>query len=314
VNVKVLVEGEEEIGSVNLIPFAQKNRTLVNANAVVVCDTGNIATGFPSITYSLRGVIGATVEVEVGQGPRHSGFSGGLMPDAAIALNVILSRLFWDNGKLPVPGIYDGVKPMTARERSWMKSLPMDEAIIRNELGLLPGVKLANEVHPFEQTTRQPAVTVIVQEASSLAHKSNQVLGKATAVVSCRVAPGQDRQQVMAAVKKVLMKDPPWNARVTVTQSEGLNPFITDPTGPAFDAARAALRAGFGKEPAMIGAGGSIGFVQPMSKLLDDAPVLMLGIEDPLSNAHAPDESLHEADFFKLAVSLTHLLQDCAHK
>ena len=312
VNVKVLVEGEEEIGSVNLIPFVQKNRKRVNANAIVVCDTGNIATGFPAITYSLRGVVSATVEVECADGPRHSGFSGGVMPDAAIALNVILSRLFWKNGKIPVPGFYDGVIPMTARQRAWLKQLPMSESQIRRELGLVAGAKLANHVHPYEQTWRQPAVTIIAQEASSMAHKSNQVLGKAIAVVSCRLAPGQIPQRVLAALTKVLTKDPPWGARVKVSQSRGLGPWMTDPTGPAFDAARAALREGFGKEPAMVGAGGSIGFVQPMSELLDGAPVLMLGIEDPLSNAHAPDESLHEGDFHKLTASLAHLFEKMA--
>jgi acetylornithine deacetylase/succinyl-diaminopimelate desuccinylase-like protein len=309
VNVKVIVEGEEEIGSVNLIPFVKKNRKLLNADAVIVCDTGNVKTGMPSITYSLRGVVHATVEVEVATGPRHSGFTGGVMPDAAIALNMILSRLFWKNGKVNVPGFYDDIIPMSPRERQWLKSLPMSEAALRKEMGLLPEVKLANRVHPFEQTWRQPAVTVIAQEASSLKHVSNQVLGKATAVVSCRIAPGQDQHRVLDAVTKVLTKDPPWNARITVTPSEGLTPFICDPAGPMFDAAREALRLGFGKSPAMIGAGGSIGFVQPMSELLDNAPVLMLGIEDPYSNAHAPDESLHEADFHKLTASIAHLFE-----
>jgi len=226
------------------------------------------------------------------------------MPDAAIALNAILARLFWKNGKVPAPGFYDDIQPMTSREREWMKQLPIDEKHIRRELGLFLDVELANRLHPLEQTSRQPAVTIIAQEASSLAHKSNQVLNKATAVVSCRIAPGQDRHKVLDAVTKLLMKDPPWNARVKVTPSRGLGPWITDPTGPAFDAARAALRAGFGKEPGMIGAGGSIGFVQPMSELLDNAPVVMFGIEDPLSNAHAPNESLHENDFIKLTKSL----------
>jgi acetylornithine deacetylase/succinyl-diaminopimelate desuccinylase-like protein len=312
VNVKVLVEGEEEIGSQNLIPFVQRNRKLVNADAIVVCDTGNLATGYPAITYSLRGVISATVEVQCADGPRHSGFAGGVMPDAAIALNVILSRLFWKDGKVPVPGLYDRAIPMSPRERKWLKELPMSEQMIRKELGILPGVKLANRVHPFEQTSRQPAITVIAQEASSLAHKSNQVLGKATAVVSVRVAPGQDRKKMITAVKKTLTKDPPWNARVTVTSGEGIGAWMTDPNGPAFDAARAALRQGFGREPAMIGSGGSIGFVAPMSELLGNAPVLMLGIEDPFSNAHAPDESLHEDDWLKLTASLAHLFRNCA--
>ena len=310
VNVKVLIEGEEEIGSENLIPFVQKNRKLVNADAVVVCDTNMINTGHPSITYSLRGVVGLKVEVETASGPQHSGFAGGLMPDAAIAMNVILSRLNWKNGKVPVPGFYDGITPMSKREREWLKRLPVDEAKIRKDFGTLPGVELANWANPLEQTWRQPAVSIIAQEASSLANASNQVLGKATAIVSCRIVAGQDQKQVAAAVAKVLMKDPPWGARVTVTQSRGLRAWMTDPTGPAFDAARAALRAGFGKEAAMIGSGGSIGFVGPMAKVLDDAPVVMLGIEDALSNAHAPNESLHEGDFRKLMLSIAHLFQN----
>ena len=231
------------------------------------------------------------------------------MPDAAIAMNVILSRLFWKNGAVPVSGFYDGVIPMSARERQWLKELPMTEKEIRKELGLLPQTRLANRVHPFEQTWRQPAVTVIAQEASSLAHKSNQVLSKATAAISCRVAPGQDRRQLISAVTRVLTKDPPWNVSVTVTPGEGTPPWMTNPEGRYFDAARAAMRDGFGKEAAMIGSGGSIGFVRPMSELLDDAPVLMLGIEDPFSNAHAPDESLHLGDFLKLTKSLAHLFE-----
>ena len=314
VNVKMLAEGEEEIGSENLIPFVRRNRKLVDADIIVVCDTGNVATGFPSITYSLRGVISLMVEVETADGPRHSGFAGGVMPDAAIALNVILARLFWANGKVRVPGFYDGMIPMTAQQRKWLKELPINENKLREELGLLARVQLANRVHPLEQTWRQPAVTVIAQEASSLANRSNQVLGKASAVISCRIVPGQNEQHVAQAVKKALTKDPPWNARVAVTPTRGLGAWMTDPEGPAFDAARVALKTAFGKTPAMIGSGGSIGFVEPMAKLLDDAPVLMLGIEDAFSNAHAPNESLHEADWQKLALSLAYLLDEIGRR
>jgi acetylornithine deacetylase/succinyl-diaminopimelate desuccinylase-like protein len=311
-NVKMLVEGEEEIGSENLIPFVKKNRKLVDADVIIVCDTGNVATGHPSITYSLRGVISLMVEVQTADGPRHSGFAGGVMPDAAIALNVILSRLFWANGKVRVPGFYDGITPLTAQQRKWLEELPSDESKIRHEFGVLDEVKLANRVNALEQTWRQPAVTVIAQEASSLAHRSNQVLNKATAVVSCRIVPGQDQQHVAQAVKRALEKDPPWNARVTVTPTRGLGAWMTNPEGPAFEAARRALKSAYGKSPAMVGSGGSIGFVEPMARLLDDAPVLMLGIEDHFSNAHAPDESLHEDDWRKLTLSLAYLFQSLA--
>ena len=312
VNVKVLFEGEEEIGSRNLLPFFRKYEQLIRADAVVVCDTENIEVGRPCVTYSLRGSCGAIVTVRTADGPRHSGMTGGWMPDAAIALNVILARLHWANGKLPIPGIYDGVTPMTALERRWLKSLPGDESAWRKQLGLLDGVRFANRVHPYEQTWRQPAVTVTAQEASSMANRSPQVLNTATAAVSVRVAPGQDPAQVLDAVRRVLMKDPPWGAHIDVQMKTGPKAWMTDPTGPAFDAARSALEAGFGAPAAMIGCGGSIGFVGPLCELLGGVPALLLGIEDPDSRPHAPNESLHEGDFLKLTRSIAHLFDRVA--
>lgn len=312
VNVKVLVEGEEEIGSKNLMSFFRKYRKLIDADAIVVCDTENIATGVPCITYSLRGVVSALVEVSTAAGPKHSGMAGGLIPDAAIALNVILSRLFWGNGKIPIPHFYDGITAMSARERKWLKQLNASESKLRKEFALLDGVQFANRVNPHEQTWRQPAVTVIAQEASSMAQRSNQVLNKATAAVSCRIVPGQKPAKVIESLKKFLTKDPPWNAKVSVQTGSGTAPWMTDPAGPAFEAARAAMQSGFGKSPALIGCGGSIGFVGPLADLLGGAPALLLGIEDPYSNAHAPNESLHEGDFKKLTASIAHLFENLA--
>ena len=307
VNVKVLVEGEEEIGSKHLLEFFQKYEKLIRADAVVVCDTENIEAGRPCITYSLRGGVSAIVTVRTATGPRHSGMTGGWIPDAAIALNVILARLFWNDGKLPIPGIYDGITPMTAQERGWLKQLPGDAATWRKELGLLDGVRFATRLDPREQVWRQPSVTVIAQEASSMAHRSPQVLNTATAAVSVRVVAGQDPDHVADCVRRVLEKDPPWGARVEVQMSKGAKAWMTDPAGPAFEAARDALQAGFGTPASMVGGGGSIGFVGPLCELLGGAPALLLGIEDPMTQAHAPNESLHEGDFLKLTRSLAHL-------
>lgn len=307
VNVKVLVEGEEEIGSRHLLEFFQKYKKLIQADSVVVCDTENVQTGLPCITYSLRGGVSAVVTVRTATGPRHSGGTGGWMPDAAIALNVILARLFWDNAKLPIPGIYDGVIPMTAQEKKWLARLPVDEKAMRKNLGLLDGVRFANRIHPGEQTWRNPSVTVTAQEASAMATRSPQVLNTATAAVSVRLAPGQNADRIAAAMKRFLEKDPPWNAKVDVQVSRGAKAWMTDPTGPAFDAARDAMQAGFGTPAQMVGCGGSIGFVGPLCDLLGGAPALLLGIEDPRSHAHAPNESLHEGDFLKLTRSIAHL-------
>ncbi len=312
VNVKVVVEGEEEVGSRNLEAFFQQYKDRIHSDVIVVCDTENIETGLPSITYSLRGIVGVLVEVQSAKVPVHSGLAGGVLADAALALNVILSRLYWKNDKLPIPHFYDKVRKMTARERKTLKTLPGDEAQWRKDFGILPGVKFATERngHPYEQTWRKPAVTIIAQEASSIKGASNQVLPKASAIVSCRIVPDQGPDEVLEQLKVYLTKNPPWGVQVTVKPVGMVNWWMTDPTGPAFEAALKAMRAGFGKEPVPIGCGGTIGFIGPLAELFGGAPALLFGIEDPKSNAHAPNESLPEGDFRKLMASLAHLFEN----
>ncbi len=309
VNVKVLVEGEEEVGSRNLDAFFRENKSRLMSDVIVVCDTGNIETGLPCITYSLRGIASALVEVQSATTPVHSGTAGGMLADAAVALSVILSRLYWKNGKIPVPGLYDSVRKLTAKEKKTFRSLPGDETSWRKEMGTLKGVEFATMkgVHPYEQTWRYPSATIIALEASSIKGASNQVLPTASAIVSCRIVPDQDPDEVFAQLKKVLTKDPPWGVKVTVKPHGSVGWWMTDPNGPAFEAAMAALERGFGKKPAAIGCGGSIGFVGPLAELFGGAPALLLGIEDPLSGAHAPNESLHAGDFRKLTASVAHL-------
>jgi acetylornithine deacetylase/succinyl-diaminopimelate desuccinylase-like protein len=309
VNVKMLVEGEEEVGSSNLLDFFREHQKRIQSDVIVVCDSENIDVGLPSITYSLRGIAALLVEVQTAEMPVHSGSAGGALADAALALNVVLSRLYWKNGPLPIPHFYDRVRPLTAAERAVIASLPGDEANWRKDLGILPGVRFANEekTHVFEQTWRKPAVTVIAQEASSIKGASNQVLPRASAIVSCRIVPDQDPEEVYEQLKAVLTADPPWGAQITIKPAGMGKWWMTDPTGPAFDAARSALRSGFQKEPVAIGCGGSIGFVGPLADLFNGAPALLLGIEDPTSNPHAPNESLHEGDWTSLMRSLAHL-------
>ena len=310
VNVKMLVEGEEEIGSKNLMAFFDRYKDKLKSDVIVVCDTENIEVGLPCITYSLRGIVTASVEVRSAELPVHSGMGGGALPDAAIALNVILSRLFWDKGPLPIPGYYDEVRPLTEKEKVAVRKLPGDEAKWRKDCGVLPTSQMPLEtgMTPYEQTWRRPAVTVIAQEASSIKGASNQVLPTAQAIISCRIVPDQQPKHVFENLKAHLTKDPPWGVQVNVKEmSKAVDWWMTDPNGPAFEAALSALRKGFDKDPVAIGCGGTIGFVGPLSELFDGAPALLLGIEDPSSNAHAPNESLHEGDWKKLMASIVHL-------
>jgi acetylornithine deacetylase/succinyl-diaminopimelate desuccinylase-like protein len=312
VNVKMVVEGEEEVGSSNLDSFFKQHKDRIQSDVIVVCDSENIEVGLPSLTYALRGIVAVVIEVESARLPVHSGMAGGALADAALALDVILARLYWKNGKLPIPHFYDQVRPLTAAERRALKSLPADEAKWRKDFGILPGVQFATQkgVHVYEQTWRKPAVTIIAQEASSIKGASNQVLPRASAIVSCRIVPDQDPKDVLKRLRDFLMCDPPWGVKVTVKPQGAVKWWMTDPTGPAFEAALNAMRAGFKREPAPIGCGGTIGFVGPLADLFGGAPALLFGIEDPKSNAHAPNESLHEGDFRKLMATLAHFFQN----
>lgn len=312
VNVKVLVESEEEVGSRNLDAFFKENRDRLMSDVIVVCDTENIETGLPSITYSLRGIVAAQVEVQSATKPVHSGMAGGLLADSALALNVILSRLYWKNGKIPIKGFYDKLRPLSGQEKRAFKRLPGNEETWRRDLGVLPDVRFALEGknHPHEQTWRRPSITVIAQEASSIKGASNQVLPKASAIVSCRIVPDMEPDEVYRQIEETLTKDPPWGVKVSVKPAGKVNWWMTDPQGPAFEAALTALKKGYKSKPVAIGCGGTIGFVGPLADLFGGAPALLLGIEDPRSNAHAPNESLDGGDFRKLTASLAHLFQE----
>jgi acetylornithine deacetylase/succinyl-diaminopimelate desuccinylase-like protein len=312
VNVKMLVEGEEEVGSKNLLGFFEKEKARLKSDVIVVFDTENIEVGLPCITYSLRGIVEATVEVQSAGTPVHSGMAGGALADAALALNVILFRLYWSDGRIPVPGLYDQVRALSAVERESLNRLPVHEDKWRKDMGVLPGVRFANPKGAGlqEATTRLPSATIIAQEASSIQGRSNQVLPRARAVVSCRIVPDMDPETTFQKLKACLTADPPWGVQVSVTQSGNNNWWMTDPSGPAFDVAMKSLEQGFKAKPAMIGCGGSIGFVGPLAALFGGAPALLLGIEDPQSNPHAPNESLHEGDWKSLMRSLVYLFRN----
>ena len=317
VNVKMLVEGEEEVGSKNLVKFFSENRSRIQADIIVVCDTENIRVGLPSITYSLRGIVTLLVEVKSALIPVHSGMAGGAFADSALALTKVLSKLCWEDGPIPIQGFNDSVKPLTDSERKVIESLPVDSDALRKSLGVPDHVKFALQKGKsiYEQTWRHPAVTVIAIEASNIKGASNQVLPTASALVSCRIVPDQDPKHVEELLRKALSADAPWGVEVKVTaHGSSVDWWMTDPKGPAFEAAIAALEKGFKAKPVGIGCGGTIGFVRPLVELLGGAPALLLGIEDPDSNAHAPNESLHEGDWIKLIKSMAHLFGEIASR
>jgi acetylornithine deacetylase/succinyl-diaminopimelate desuccinylase-like protein len=312
VNVKLLVEGEEEIGSGHLEAFLREHKASLAADVLVLSDTANLATGLPSLTRSLRGLAAVDVTVRALDHPIHSGMWGGPAPDAATALGAILGRLLDARGVPAVPGLFDGVPELSEAERARLAALPFDEQVFRDDAGMLPGSGFAGEPERsvYERLWHRPSLALTALEGMPMEGAANQLMAEARARVGVRIPPGQDPERVRDAVVEFLRADPPWGVTVETECDVAVPGWATETEGPAFDAARRALALGFGCEPVEIGCGGSIPFVGPFVEVLSGAPALLLGLEDPPCNAHGENESLHLEDFRKASRASVHLLDE----
>ncbi len=313
-HVKVIVEGEEEIGSGHLAQFLREHRERLAADVLVLSDTQNLDTGIPSLTASLRGIVQVDVTVRVLDHPLHSGMWGGPVPDAATALSRLLGRLVDDAGRPAVPGLDSDVPALSAAERSALAALPYDEPAFRRDAGLLGHVPLVRErdFTPYEQLWLRPSIAVTALEAMPFATAANQLVDEARARIGVRVAPGQDPARVARCVIDFVTHAPPYEAQVEAVAVAEVPGWRTEAEGPAFDAARRALAAGFGCDAVTIGCGGTIPFVGPFGEVMGGVPQLLLGLEDPPCNAHGENESLDLDDFRKAAHASAHLLPELA--
>jgi acetylornithine deacetylase/succinyl-diaminopimelate desuccinylase-like protein len=311
INVKMIVEGEEEIGSGHLAEFLRAYRDRLACDVLVLSDTANLDTGIPSLTTSLRGIVNVDVTVRVLDHPLHSGMWGGPVPDAASALSALLARLVDASGRPAVPGLEDDLPPLDAADRAALAALPFSEGAFRRAAGLLSD-RLAGDpgLPVYERLWHRPALSVLALEAMPLASAANQLIAEARARVGVRVAPGQDARRVRDALVAFLERDPPLGARVETKVVTAVDGWRTRPDGPAFDAARRALAAGFGRGAVAIGCGATIPFVGPFARELSGVPALLLGLEDPPCNAHGENESLHLGDFRSAAHASAHLLDE----
>jgi len=313
-NVRFLIEGEEEIGSGNLGRFLERYRGLMSADAIVLSDTSNFDTGVPALTYQLRGLCQVDVEVRCLDRPVHSGQKGGPIPDPVQILCRLIGDLTAKDGSLDIPGLYRRVAKTTPRQRSRIRRLPFDARKFARSAGLLEGVELVGEraYSVFERLWTRPCLTVIAFESQPIVGSSNQIVEAARARISMRTVPDMDSREAGELLIRKLTRNPPHGARVEARIVRSTPWWATDPEGPAFEAARRALKAGFKKETAMIGAGGSIGFVQPFSDLLEGAPCLLTGVEDPACGAHSENEGLHLGDWKKCMRAAVHLYHELA--
>jgi acetylornithine deacetylase/succinyl-diaminopimelate desuccinylase-like protein len=313
VNVKLLVEGEEEVGSGNLPAFLARHRSQLDADVVVLSDTYNFAAGVPALTWQLRGVVQVDVEVACLERPVHSGDFGGAVPDAVRILCRMIDGLQADDGTIDVPGLYRRVARPSPAVRRRLRALPFSEAAFRRGAGMLPGTRLQRErgVSVYEQLWTRPSLAVIAIEAHPIHGSSNQILDSARARISLRTVPDMDSEEAGSLLVRRLATKPPAGASVSTKVVRSSPWWTTEPEGPAFEAALRALEKGYGRKPALVGSGGSIGSVRPMADALG-VPCILTGVEDPGCAAHSEDESLHLGDWKRSIRAAVHFYDELA--
>ncbi|MBI5244070.1 MAG: M20/M25/M40 family metallo-hydrolase [Elusimicrobia bacterium] len=312
-NVKLLIEGDEEVGSDNQPLFLKRYAGLLKADVLVIADSGNHKTGVPSMTTSLRGLVAVDVTVRSIRQSLHSGIWGGPVPDPVIALSKMIASLSGPKGGIAIKGIYDDVRPLNKVEKESYASLRYTEALYRSQAGMLPGVDIiGGKASPPEKMWRLPSVSVNAIAASSRKDCANIINDGVWCRIGVRTVPDMDEGKALRLLIGHLKKNAPWGVKVEIRKVASGHWWGTDPLGKVFQAAGRALSKGYGRRAVYIGTGGSIPFVGPFSKALGGAPALLIGVEDPYSNAHSENESLDLADLQKAIRSSVHLYDELA--
>jgi acetylornithine deacetylase/succinyl-diaminopimelate desuccinylase-like protein len=300
VGVTVFVEGEEESGSPSLGRLLAAHKDKLAADVIVIADSDNWTPEIPALTVSLRGLADCVVAVATLDHGLHSGLWGGVVPDALSVLVRLLASLHDDDGNVAVAGLHESSAADVDRGPEW----------VRAESGLLDGVREIGSGTVAQRMWAKPAITVIGIDTTPIAKASNTLIPRASAKVSMRIAPGGDAGEHLDALRRHLELHVPWGARVTVTPGDIGQPYAIDSTGPVYDAARAAFRQAWGTDVVDMGMGGSIPFIAEFAAAFPDATILVTGVEDPGTQAHSVNESLHLGVLERAAITEALLLDE----
>ena len=309
-NLRLIVEGEEEIGSPNLERYMDAFPDDFAADAMILTDCENPAIDVPGLTVSLRGLMELELTCEALTADGHSGLWGGYIPDVSTALATLVARLVDENGRPRV-----GLLTLPGARSEAAAKVTFDAAVVRRGAHLSDGVATLPDAgrSAAEWMWLQPAITVVATTLPTPDRKKNALRATASATLSLRVAPGQDPADLRTAVERELLRDPPGGVRVTVVpQGTPAWGWLYTPKGPAFAAADRAYVKAWGKPLQQVGVGGTIPFVALFGRRFGDLPLVLNGVMDPETTAHGPNESLHLGVFRKAIAANVHLYAELA--
>ncbi|MBN1441810.1 MAG: dipeptidase [Planctomycetes bacterium] len=311
VNVKVLIEGEEEIGSPSLQPFIHEQRKRLACDAVLIADCSQFGIDMPAITYGLKGLVYLELIVRGPGKDLHSGSYGGSVANPANVLARMIAACQEPFGKVGIPGFYDDVRPLEAWEREEFARLPFDEEAFVKETGS-PRAFGEEGYTTLERKWARPTFDVNGLVGGFTGKGAKTVLpAEARAKISMRLVPDQDPVKISRQARSFLEEIAPDTVQIEILDHHGARPVIVSREGKAVKAAVAAIERGFGRPPLFIREGGSIPVVNTFGEELG-TDCLLLGLGLPDDNTHSPNERFRIVDYYRGMVAMAALLEELA--
>jgi acetylornithine deacetylase/succinyl-diaminopimelate desuccinylase-like protein len=311
INVKVVLEGEEEVGSANLDDYIKAHKAQLAADVVVISDSPMFDRGIPSICYGLRGLTYFQIDLRGTKSDLHSGSFGGAVANPGFVLANILSQMKDRSGRIKIPGFYDDVRALSDAERAEWKKLPFNETKYRKELGA-PKLFGESGYSTLERVWARPTFEVNGLLSGFTGEGAKTVLpATAMAKVSMRLVPDQDPKKIGDLFEAYLRKVCPKTVELKITRMHGGKPWMTEFDNKYVRAAGRAIEQGFGQVPVFNREGGSIPVVSTFQQELG-LPSVLFGVGLPDENAHAPDERLDLGNFHNGIIASAYLYQEIA--
>jgi acetylornithine deacetylase/succinyl-diaminopimelate desuccinylase-like protein len=309
VNIKVMLEGEEEVGSLNLDDFVRAHRADLKADVVVISDSGMFDRGVPSMCYGLRGLVYFQLDLRGSKTDLHSGTFGGAVANPAFVLAQMIAQMKDRGGRVKIPGFYDAVRGLEEAERQAWAQLPFNEKKYRRDFGI---PKLFGETgySTLERTWARPTLEVNGLLSGFTGVGAKTVLpAVAMAKISMRLVPDQDPNKIADLFESYVRKIAPKTVELKITRMQGGKPWMASLDNPFVQAAGRAIEKGFGRKPIFTREGGSIPVVSTFQEELG-VPSVLFGVGLPDENAHAPNEKLDLGNFHNGVIASAYLYDE----